>query len=207
MPRITKILILLNVAVFILQGFIGDKLTEIFALWPVGSYYVADLHATVGFHVWQLFTSAFLHADIVHIGLNMYALWFFGRDVETEMGGKAYLNLYFAAVLSAALTQLFVVSHTTASGVYPTIGASGGIFGVMLAYGLLFPGKKLMLVFPPIVMPAIVFIVLYGLGELIYGVTGTEQGVAHFAHLGGMLGGFLALKYWQRKNYVRGEGV
>ncbi len=123
----------------------------------------------------------------------------FGRDVERTLGAKHYLLLYFAAVVSAALVQLAAVSVTKHAGIYPTIGASGGIFGVLLAYGVLYPRRIVMLLFPPIPMPAWLLVTLFGLLELANGVLGTEAGVAHFAHLGGMLGAYLELRYWRRR--------
>jgi membrane associated rhomboid family serine protease len=203
MARVTTWLIVINVAVFILQQFFSDALVTNFALWPVGSYYVAPLNATVGFHWWQLVTSAFLHANVLHIGLNMYALYLFGYDVEKTLGAGYYLVLYFAAVLAASLVQLGLVTATVSSGVYPTLGASGGIFGVLLAFGVLFPYRRLVLIFPPIALPAWLFVTLYGLIELASGVLGTEAGVAHFAHLGGMLGGAIVLWFWKRYVQVR----
>ena len=198
MARVTTWLIVINVAVFGLQQLFSDELVTNFALWPLGSYHVAQLNATVGFHWWQLLTSAFLHANVLHIGLNMYALYLFGFNVERTMGAAYYLALYFAAVLASGLVQLGVVTATVSSGVYPTLGASGGIFGVLLAFGVLFPERKLILIFPPIPLPAWLFVTLYGLIELASGIFGTEAGVAHFAHLGGMLGGALVLWFWRR---------
>jgi membrane associated rhomboid family serine protease len=198
MARVTTWLILINVAVFVLQGFSSDALISNFALWPLGSYYVSDLHATVGFHWWQLITSAFLHANFLHIAVNMYALYLFGHDVEKTLGARYYLALYFSAVLAASLVQLGVITATVGSAAYPTLGASGGVFGILLAFGILFPYRRLVLLFPPIVLPAWLFVTLYGLIELASGILGTEAGVAHFAHLGGMLGGYVVLRHWKR---------
>lgn len=85
------------------------------------------------------------------------------------------------------------------TSVYPTVGASGAIFGILLAFGLLFPRRTIVLLFPPIPMPAILFVILYGIIELLSGIFGTEQGVAHFAHLGGMLGSYLTLRHWRKR--------
>ena len=189
---VTWILIVANVAAFGLQAVWGDAMVEWLALWPLGQHAVKELPDVVGFHWWQLATSAFLHANLTHIALNMWGLWLFGHDVERALGSRSYFALYAAAVLSAGLVQLAVVSHA-GGPTYPTVGASGGVFGLLLAFGVLFPRRKLMLIFPPIPMPAWLFVVLYGLLELGNGVLGTEQGVAHFAHLGGMLGGGLVL--------------
>jgi len=197
MARFTKLLIGINVAVFALEAITGPGLFARFALWPVGHFVVAQFDTPVGFKVWQLITCGFLHANFLHLAINMYALWMFGSDVERVLGSRHYLILYFASLLSSSLTQLLVVSMMTSTGVYPTVGASGAIFGVLLAFGLLFPRRTIVLLIPPIPMPAIVFIILYALLELFSGVFGTNQGVAHFAHLGGMIGGYLTLRHWR----------
>jgi membrane associated rhomboid family serine protease len=149
---ITRLLIVTNVAIFALQAVYNDALISLFALWPIGRHHVKDLHAVVGFEPWQLITYAFLHANLAHIGLNMWALFIFGRDVERTLGARHYILLYFAAVVSAALVQLAAVTATSHAGIYPTIGASGGIFGVLLAFGVLYPRRTVMLIFPPIPM-------------------------------------------------------
>ena len=197
---ITRLLIAANVAIFALQAVHNDALISVFALWPIGRYHVEDLHAVVGFEPWQLITYAFLHANLAHIGLNMWALFLFGRDVERTLGARHYILMYFAAVVSAALVQLAAVTATRHAGIYPTIGASGGIFGVLLAFGVLYPRRTVMLLFPPIPMPAWLLVTVFGLIELANGVLGTEAGVAHFAHLGGMLGAYLELRYWRQRH-------
>ena len=136
----------------------------------------------------------------MHIFLNMYALWLFGVSLENRWGSKTFAIYYFVCVLGAALTQLFVQDMT---GQYtPTIGASGGVFGVLLAFGIFFPNRVLILLIPPIPIKAKWFVIIYGAIELVFGVTGTEAGVAHFAHLGGMLFGFLLLYYWKNKRQI-----
>jgi membrane associated rhomboid family serine protease len=191
---VTRALIVANVVVFALQAVWGDAMVEWLALWPLGRHAVPDVPVMVSFHWWQLATSSFLHASFVHIGLNMWALYLFGHDVERTLGSGRYLMLYGAAVLSSALVQLALVSATTDALARPTVGASGGVFGLLLAFGVLFPRRMLMLIFPPIPMPAWLFVILYGLVELANGVLGTDAGVAHFAHLGGMLGAWLVLR-------------
>ena len=195
----TRWLILINVAVYLLQGIDEDTILAVFALWPLGHFNVPDLHAVAGFEVWQLATSAFLHGSPMHIFLNMLALYMFGRDVERVLGTARFLALYATAVLAAAVVQLAVVSTLAGPEPYPTIGASGGVFGILLAFGMLFPRRTIVLLIPPIPMPAWLFVLLYGIVELANGVFGTAAGVAHFAHLGGMLGAWLLLHHWRRR--------
>jgi len=199
MPPLTRLLIGANVAIFVLETLSGQALIATFALWPVGHFTVAQLDVPVGFKLWQLITCGFLHANLLHLGVNMYALWMFGSDVERAVGPRHYLTLYFGSLLCSSVTQLLVVSMMTPIGVYPTVGASGAIFGILLAFGMLFPRRTIVLIFPPIPMPAMVFVILYGLIELFSGIFGTQQGVAHFAHLGGMLGGYLTLRHWRKR--------
>jgi membrane associated rhomboid family serine protease len=191
MLPVTAALIGVNVAIFLLQ-LAAPALEFSFALWPIGS---AAAVAGPGFAPWQLVTYAFLHGSTVHLAFNMFALYMFGGAMESVFGGRRYLIYYFVCVISAALTQLTVAALM--GGVYPTVGASGGVFGLLLAYAIYFPNNRVMLLFPPIPMPARVFVFLYAAIELFLGVTGTQEGVAHFAHLGGMIGGYLMLRYWR----------
>jgi membrane associated rhomboid family serine protease len=194
MKGVTGALIVANLLVFALQVLYGDALLVPFALWPVGDQLAPELGTAVGFRPWQLVTYAFLHGGFTHLFLNMFALWMFGRDCEAVLGSRRFLAMYAAAVLTAALVQLAVAS---ASGdAYPTVGASGGVFGVLLAFGMLFPRRRVLLLIPPIPMPAWLFVTLYGVIELASGVLGTAAGVAHFAHLGGMAGAYLLLRSW-----------
>jgi len=195
----TRALILANVAAFVGQVLYGDAIIEQLALWPIGRFRVPGLHASVGFHPWQLVTSAFLHANVAHLALNMFALQMIGRDVERALGTGRFLRLYGAAVLSAACLQLAVASEASSGVPHPTVGASGGVFGVLLAFAMLYPNRIVVLLFPPIPMPAWLFVTLYGTAELVNGVLGTREGVAHFAHLGGMLGAYVLLRRWRRR--------
>jgi membrane associated rhomboid family serine protease len=199
MAPLTKLLIGANVAAFALEAVSGPGLMGAFALWPIGHFDVAPFEGEVGFKLWQLITCGFLHANFLHLAINMYALWMFGSDVERVVGSRHYLTLYFASLLCSSATQLLVVSMMASDGVYPTVGASGAIFGILLAFGMLFPRRTVLLILPPIPMPAIVFVILYGLLELFSGIFGTNQGVAHFAHLGGMLGSYLTLRHWRTR--------
>ena len=190
MPPGTTLLIVANVAIFFLQqlapGLIGP-----FALWPLGSAQAGG----ASFAPWQLVTYAFLHGGLMHLAFNMFALYMFGSALERVFGARRYAVLYFASVIAAAITQL--VFAAVSGGVYPTVGASGGVFGLLLGYAIYFPHNRIMLLFPPIPMPARVFVLLYAALELFLGVTGTQEGVAHFAHLGGMIGAWLLLRLWR----------
>jgi membrane associated rhomboid family serine protease len=188
LPPATRALLLANVGVFLLQLLIGPVLLEWFALWPPGTI----------FEPWQLLTYAFLHEGFLHIFLNMFALFMFGTPLERYWGSGRFLAFYFVCVLAAALTQQTVAlfAHSQA----PTLGASGGIFGLLLAFAVYFPRQRIMLLFPPIPLPAWAFVTIYGLIELFQGVTGSQADVAHFAHLGGMLGGAAMILIWRVKD-------
>ena len=187
LPRATRALILVNVAVYLLQQVYGDQLTQTLALWPLGSGL---------FRPWQLLTYAFLHDPhgLTHIFFNMFALFMFGRPLEAYWGARRLVLFYLVCVLSAALTQLAVQGPGAAEEV---IGASGAVFGLLLAFAWYFPRQRVVLLLLPVPLPAWLFVTLYGATELAFGVTGTQQGVAHFAHLGGMLGGALCIGYWR----------
>ena len=187
MPPVTTALIVANVAVYLLQTAVPQIVVP-FALWPLAT---SSMNVGASFAPWQLVTYAFLHGSVLHIAFNMFALYMFGSAVERVFGGRRYLTFYTVCVLSAAVAQLIVAA--VSGMIYPTVGASGGIFGILLAYGMYFPNSRVMLLFPPIPMPARVFVFVYALIELFLGVTGTQEGVAHFAHLGGMVGGFIML--------------
>jgi membrane associated rhomboid family serine protease len=128
----------------------------------------------------------------------MLALYMFGSDIERLFGSRFYLAYYFACVVAAALSHLAVTGWMGAAP-YPTVGASGGVYGLLLAFAIYFPHRRVMLLFPPIPMPARVFVAVFAVLELYFGVTGTQAGVAHFAHLGGMASGWLMIQYRRRR--------
>ncbi len=198
LPPATRALILVNIGVFLVQQVAGDLMVSLFALQPYGSPL---------FHPWQLVTYAFLHGgyllrgEIAHIFFNMFALFMFGRSLEEYWGSRRFVVFYFVCVLAAAATQLVVQGASNTAE--PVIGASGGVFGLLLAFAWHFPRQRIILLFPPIPMPAWLFVTLYGVVELVLGVTGSQAGVAHFAHLGGMLGGALMLLYWRASGSSR----
>ena len=147
----------------------------------------------------RLLTYGFMHGNFAHLLFNMLALVMFGAPLEHVWGDRRYLTYYLVCIVGAALCQIGVGMWAMSQGeqAYPTVGASGGIFGLLLAFGLAFPRRRLMLIFPPIPMPAWLFVTLYGLLELYLGVSGHDSGVAHFAHLGGMVGGFALILFWR----------
>ena len=195
MPPVTTALIAANIAIFLLQS-AAPGLIVPFALWPLGA---SSVDPSVAFAPWQLVTYAFLHGGLTHLLFNMFALYMFGSAIEQVFGSRRYLTYYLVSVVSAAATQLLFAA--LAGGVYPTVGASGGVFGLLLAYGMYFPNTRIMLLIPPIPMRARTFVIVYAVLELFLGVTGSQSSVAHFAHLGGMIGGFALLRYW---HYGRG---
>jgi membrane associated rhomboid family serine protease len=195
LPPVTRALLMANVAIFLLQLATGDLLIGPFALWPFGS---TQFRGTPEFELWQLVTYGFLHGSLAHLFFNMLALYMFGGDIERLLGSRRFLVYYLACVIGAAVAQLLVLGSMQRTPV-PTVGASGGVFGLLLAFGMAFPQRRLMLLFPPIPMPAWLFVTLYGMLELYLGVTGSGLGVAHFAHLGGMATGYVLLTYWARK--------
>ena len=186
LPPITQALILTNIIVFFAEGMGGAFNFGSLALWPLGS----------NFMPWQVLTYAFLHGSLSHLLFNMFGLYLFGGDIERVWGSARFLRYYLFCALSGALAQL-VFSLLTGAGA-PMVGASGAIFGLLIAFAMVYPNRMIMPLFPPIPMRAPIFVGLYGGLELFLGVTGTQAGVAHFAHLGGLAGGYLFLKFWRR---------
>jgi membrane associated rhomboid family serine protease len=200
LPPVTRNLLIANVVVFLLQQVAGDVLLAHFALWPWGPDHVfqgASGLVSIGFRPWQLVTYAFMHGGFTHIAFNMIALFMFGGAIERTFGTRNFLVYYFVCAVVAALAQLLVLYYISPAKFFPTIGASGAIFGLLLAFGMLYPHEKIFLMFLPIPMPAWLFVIGYAAVELVMGVTGTQAGVAHFAHLGGMLAGIVMIEYWR----------
>lgn len=193
-----KALLLANIGIFILQYLFDPLLAQYFALWPPQ----AALYRGADFQIWQLLTYGFLHGSWMHLFFNMFAVYMFGSEIERLFGPRRYLTYYLMCVVGAALMHLIVLEIANLPPA-PVVGASGGVFGLLLAFGMAWPHRKLMLLFPPIPMPAWLFVSLYGLAELWLGITGTNQGVAHFAHLGGMATGFVMIRYWQAQRRRR----
>jgi len=185
-PPVTQALLVANVVIFLAEMSGAVSLGE-FALWPPGGF-------ESRFEPWQLVTYAFLHANLAHIFFNMLALYMFGAEIERLFGARFYAAYYFASVVSAALCHL-AVTGLLGGPAYPTLGASGGVYGLLLAFGMYFPHRRVVLLFPPIPMRARTFVIAFAALELFFGITQTAAGVAHFAHLGGMLGGWLVIQY------------
>ena len=206
-PPVIKNLLILNgllyLAKFVAIGTEGVFLATFLnamALYPPGvgevGWTIFGTRAQIpGFWPWQLVTYAFLHGDLGHLFFNMFALWMFGVQIENSWGSRRFATFYFVCVVGAALVQLLVIWGQP----IPTLGASGGVFGVLLAFGLMFPNQYIMLLIPPIPIKAKYFVIGYGALELFAGISGTQAGVANFAHLGGMLFGFLLIQYWRGK--------
>ena len=192
-PTVIFFLLVANGLAFAAQQLQPNLMAYYFALWPLGS-------PRPEFQVWQLLTYGFLHGDMTHIFFNMFGLWMFGRDIERTLGTQRFAIYYLTCVIGAGIVQLVVA--LIQGGFYPTVGASGGVFGLLLAYALFFPDRTVMLLIPPIPMRAKYFVLFYGLLELYLGVSGRAPGVANFAHLGGMLFGYILLQKWR----ARGSG-
>ena len=179
----------------------GDWIIEHFALFNIESPF---------FRSYQIFTYMFLHGNVSHLFFNMFALWMFGRTLEYRLGSSRFLTYYLVCGIGAALLQLGVgyaeYQHALAAGSVgairllgiPTVGASGAVYGLLLAFGVLYPNQIIALIFPPIALKAKWCVLIYGLLELFFGMTGIQQGVAHFAHLGGMRWGLALLWMWRR---------
>ncbi len=209
-PPVIKNLLIINVLVYLAQrvamatgaGGLAVVLNAM-ALYPPGAGEIGtSIFGTVnvaipGFWPWQVVTYSVLHSpfSISHILFNMFALWMFGMQLENTWGSKRFAIYYLVCVVGAAIVQMVMMYGTSV----PTVGASGGVFGVLLAFGMMFPNQQIFLFPIPIPIKAKYFVIGYGAIELYSGVTGTMDGVAHFAHLGGMFFGFALLLYWMGK--------
>ena len=205
-PKVTRNLLIINIVMFIGTLLNEDVMMRNFALF----YPTSQL-----FHWWQYITHMFMHGGFWHIFFNMYTLFIFGSVVERIIGERKFLILYFVCGLGAAAlhtgveylqVQSYIAQGDAASmqalqtlKITPTVGASGAIYGLLIAYAMLFPNARLTLVFPPVTLSAKWWVIIFAVIELFTGVTGVASGVAHFAHLGGMLFGFLLIWYWRKK--------
>ncbi len=185
LQAVTQTPVSIGVIVMCVVVFLLHNISAQLALWPLFTGY---------FQPWQLITYAFLHGGFNHLFFNMFAVWMFGFPIEKMWGSKRYAEYFFICVLGAGLIQLLV--QYVSGSVYPTIGASGAVFGLLLAYGVTWPNNKLILIFFPVPIKAKWFVLIYGVAELVFGVTGAMPQVAHYAHLGGLLFGAGLLWRW-----------
>ena len=191
-PPAIKYLLIANGIIFLLTKSmftgawtpIGEFIATHFALW---SFESGD------FMPWQLVTYMFLHADMSHIFFNLFALWIFGQAIENLWGTRRFIIYYFLTGIGGAIVHMFIGGLFTY-----TIGASAAVFGILLAFGMMFPNQYIFLLIPPIPIKAKYFVGMYGAIELFYGLT-RNDGVAHFAHLGGLLVGLILIKLWNAK--------
>lgn len=215
MPTAIRHIIVINVLVMIMTYLNEDFMYEHFALFYPTSQF---------FRWWQPVTHMFMHGGFWHLFFNMYTLFIFGSVLERVWGTRKFLIFYFVTGLGAAaihtgvewiqmqswLTQAAEGSMAAQSAIHvlkltPTVGASGAIYGVLMGYAMLYPDSVLTLLFPPISMKAKWFVLIFAAIELLTGVTGTGGGIAHFAHLGGLIFGFLLILYWKKKHTLYGR--
>lgn len=210
MPPVVKNLLLVNVLMYLITIITGNFMYENFALF----YFESPL-----FKPYQLVTHMFMHGGFTHILFNMYTLYIFGCVLERVWGSQKFLFYYFVTGIGAALLHMGVmwlqlqgyIADYNAGDMFagpqiqallstPTVGASGAIYGLLLAYGMLFPDNIMQLIFPPVALKAKWFVIIFGALELLLGLSGRGGNVAHFAHLGGMIFGFFLILYWKKNN-------
>lgn len=213
-PTVTKNILIINVIVFAAtllseRMLSSDIMTRAFALFYPESRF---------FRFWQPLTYMFMHGGFWHILFNMYTLVMFGCVVERMIGGKKFLLFYLVCGLGAAAIQMGTQAAQAASfanGVElgnavavqnlailkmtPTVGASGAIYGILIAFAMLFPESRMTLIFPPVTLSAKWMVIVFAVLELTFGATGSVANVAHFAHLGGMLFGWLLIRFWKSR--------
>ncbi|MEM7054616.1 MAG: rhomboid family intramembrane serine protease [Pseudomonadota bacterium] len=177
---------------------------RLLGLWPVATpeqlRFPDGSVRDTSFGLWQLVSYGFLHGGIGHLFFNMFALYMFGLPIEQAWGTRRFVIFYLVCLVGAGLVQLLTMAIT--GSIIPTIGASGAIFGLLLAFGMMYPNQRIMLLIPPIPIRAKYFVIGYGLLTLFFGITGTAAGIAHFAHLGGMLFGLGLILYWGRADFL-----
>ncbi len=199
MTRTIKTLIIINVGVFLLQIASGGKLSQIFGLCS-DKYIRGTDHVFPVFLIWQIFTYMFLHGGVLHLAFNMFLLWMFGRELESLWGEKAFLRYYLICGVGAGVVTYFFTLGSTVI----TIGASGAVFGVLVAYAVIYPEQliTLLLFFVlPITLKAKHLVMIIAGMELLHCISGTVDGVGHFAHLGGAAVGYIYLKMWRKASY------
>lgn len=213
-PPVVLNLIIANLVVFMATLlYDNNMLYANFAMFNVDYRCLGETGMTL-FEPWQPLTYMFMHGGFSHLFFNMFSLWMFGRTLELELGWKRFLVYYIVCGVGAAIFQMGIaqidLSHLEVGSEAwlrymstPTVGASGAIFGLLLAFGMMHPNAIISLIFPPISMKAKWFVIVYGALELFLGVSEIVPGVAHFAHLGGMFWGWLLLVWWRSRDRKR----
>lgn len=214
---VVRDIIIINVLFYVGTSFMGDPSYEVLEEVIISSnpdnfselqrFMLASYYPfSPFFKPWQLVTHMFMHADLGHLFFNMLGLFFFGPQVETTLGHKRFLTMYLLTGLGAwilfNLVRWFEFNYTGLNPLEantPMLGASGAIFGVLAAFGYLFPKRQIFMLFPPIALPAGLYVALYAIAELIYGVGPFSSGIAHFAHLGGMVCAVALLFAWRQQ--------
>src|SRR6056297_3030778 len=204
-PPAAMVILGITVVAWLFQNMNQLESMRLLALWPLATPAQMNFSGVgvidTGFGPWQLITYGLLHGGIGHLFFNMFALYMFGLPIEQAWGSRRFVIYYLVCIVGAGVVQLATAAAT--GEIYPTIGASGGVFGLLLAFGMMYPNQRILLLIPPVPIRAKYFVVGYGLLTLFFGVTGTMAGVAHFAHLGGMLFGLGMILYWGRSDYRR----
>lgn len=198
LPPVTKALLLANVLVYVLQLLMPEQYLRPFHLWPV---VLEDPFAPLAsFMPWQLITHAFMHGGALHIVMNLLCLLMFGAELEAHWGSRRFLSFYAVCTLGAGLCQTVVATLLLAENgwLVTSLGASGGIFGLLAGYAMEFPDRRVGLMFLPVLIKARTLVILFAVLQLALAFSGLETGEAHFAHLGGMLFGWLMIRHWRR---------
>jgi membrane associated rhomboid family serine protease len=194
-PEVTRNIIAINVLLFVATIYSGDTMYEYLALFNYKSNY---------FHGWQMITHMFMHGSFTHLLFNMFGLYMFGSRLEQMWGAKRFINFYLITGLGAALLHTLVQDYEITQGLIsvnqPTVGASGALFGILVAFAMYWPNTQLFLMFIPVPIKAKWAVIGYAAFELFAGISGFQAGVAHFAHLGGALFGFILVQYWNKNN-------
>ena len=215
LPTVVKNLLIINV-LFFLAKIAAESVLRIDLADYLGLHYIG----ASDFQPYQLVTYMFMHGNFAHLFFNMFALWMFGNTLENIWGSNRFLLFYFVCGIGAGLVQELVqyiqygamLSHYDSvnyGGVIipvkqylnmipTTVGASGAVYGILLAFGMMFPNSTLYIYFA-IPIKAKWFVLIYGVIELLSGLSGASDGIAHFAHLGGMLFGLFLILYWKKK--------
>ncbi len=191
LPPVTRVILLLNIVIFLVDLLTGHVIMQYLALYSFN---------TKAFEPYQIVTHMFMHGGFAHIFFNMFALFMFGRVLESVLGSKKFFILYFLSGFGAAALQLFIYYLQHAQAIM--IGASGAIFGVLIAFAMMFPNVELMIIFIPIPIKAKYLVPIYAVLELFFGIANFSQdNIAHFAHLGGAVVGFILIKIWKRNQF------